>query len=212
MGKTRGSYRTVWLCQCDCGGTKGVAIQDLGRGTLSCGCLQRERTRQASITHGRYAIGHAPPFSLTERSYLNMMRRCYDERHRSYPDYGARGIEVCAEWWSFPVFLRDMGERPSSKYCIDRKDPDANYSPDNCRWALRGECQWNTRRNSDGDLTGKRFGRLLVLSIDPTSRRKWIVRCDCGVEKSILRSNLTRNTRSCGCLRDDQVRKAMKEK
>ena len=60
------------------------------------------------------------------------------------------------------------------------------------------------------DLTGQRFGTLLVLGQEGTKRIgqknqsyvAWHVRCDCGVEKTVLGSNLkqkTRPVRSCGC-------------
>ena len=42
------SYRTMWLCQCDCGETVIVAGEDMKRGhTKSCGCLRRETSRQS---------------------------------------------------------------------------------------------------------------------------------------------------------------------
>lgn len=51
-------------------------------------------------------------------------------------------------------------------------------------------------------FTGKRFGRLLVLSDDKVylQRRTCTVVCDCGVKKTMLRSSLTAGAKSCGCL------------
>lgn len=41
--------RTTWICKCDCGNEKIVLTTQLTSGkTLSCGCLQKERTRQAN--------------------------------------------------------------------------------------------------------------------------------------------------------------------
>ena len=58
------------------------------------------------------------------------------------------------------------------------------------------------------DLTGKRFGRLVVVRrvsdhIKPNGKKlvMWECKCDCGNVKEILGSNLTRGlTKSCGCL------------
>lgn len=56
------------------------------------------------------------------------------------------------------------------------------------------------------DLTGKRFGKLLVLSRIPgrtTSNGKvmWHCLCDCGTELDVLGDSLRRNhTLSCGCI------------
>jgi hypothetical protein len=60
------------------------------------------------------------------------------------------------------------------------------------------------------DLTGNRYGRLVVLGWAGHSRHGhpvWICRCDCGKEKEATSSNLRGNTRSCGCLnRENQQR------
>lgn len=58
------------------------------------------------------------------------------------------------------------------------------------------------------DLTGQRFGRLVVLGIDskyiaPCGKRdaKWRCQCDCGKETTVIGRNLlSGRTRSCGCL------------
>ena len=49
------------------------------------------------------------------------------------------------------------------------------------------------------DLSGQTFGRWTVLGY--AGRSRWNVRCDCGVEVTLLGHNLRRgSTRSCGCL------------
>lgn len=56
------------------------------------------------------------------------------------------------------------------------------------------------------DLTGKRFGRLIVTGLADTlsNKRRWNCQCDCG-KKSIARSQHLRggHTQSCGCLYDE---------
>ncbi|MCC8139675.1 MAG: site-specific integrase [Lachnospiraceae bacterium] len=56
---------------------------------------------------------------------------------------------------------------------------------------------------SSRDLTGRRYGRLTVLGLDPedkTTRRKVICRCDCGKELSVpFRSLREGKVTSCGC-------------
>jgi HNH endonuclease len=53
------------------------------------------------------------------------------------------------------------------------------------------------------DLTGQRFGRLVVISFDrrdEAGRARWLCRCDCGTEKSIGAETLKkRHGTSCGC-------------
>lgn len=42
--------KTVWKCRCDCGNIVDIMTTNLRRGlTLSCGCLQKERTRQSKL-------------------------------------------------------------------------------------------------------------------------------------------------------------------
>ena len=60
------------------------------------------------------------------------------------------------------------------------------------------------------DLTGKRFGRLLVLyESEPYITKKgnkltvWHWKCDCGKEKDIRAANLSKGTKSCGCLANE---------
>jgi hypothetical protein len=59
------------------------------------------------------------------------------------------------------------------------------------------------------DLTGQRFGRLLVLRRDrdgAPGHAKWLCWCDCGTLYSTNSSALrTASTRSCGCLHRERV-------
>ena len=67
------------------------------------------------------------------------------------------------------------------------------------------------------DLTGKRFGRLVVVSrakdhISKSGRSVVVFRCrcDCGNECDVMGTALTRGfTKSCGCLKSEVVKKRM---
>ena len=67
------------------------------------------------------------------------------------------------------------------------------------------------------DLTGKRFGRLLILQRGKTSLVNgsyWICQCDCGNLKEIRQNSILQGlTKSCGCLNKntDKRRKSMIE-
>lgn len=64
------------------------------------------------------------------------------------------------------------------------------------------------KRNRN-DLTGQRFGRLVVLGKNQEKSGKnsyWDCLCDCGNKKTISRSDLTSgHTKSCGCLKTENL-------
>ena len=68
------------------------------------------------------------------------------------------------------------------------------------------------------EMIGQKFRRLLVLKYDnEISEQKrhdyYLCRCDCGVELVISGNFLRRkHTQSCGCLRQDEMRKIGKQK
>lgn len=128
--------KSTWLCRCDCGAERIIARRTLRDGTSrSCGCLMRE-----------LRTSHGESRSITYRTWIQMMRRCYDPKATGYSRYGARGIIVADCWHSFANFLADMGPRPSSDYSIDRYPNYAgNYEPGNARWATWTEQATNRK-------------------------------------------------------------------
>jgi hypothetical protein len=60
------------------------------------------------------------------------------------------------------------------------------------------------------DLTGQRFGRLVVVSYAETRRSRafWLCKCDCGGEKVIAGKYLRKGlTQSCGCIKRERIAK-----
>lgn len=114
------------------------------------------RAKLASYTGERVSsYRHGWSQTPTYKSWNAMRSRCRDESNASYPLYGGRGITVCERWdTSFENFLEDMGERPGLDYQIDRRDPDGNYEPGNCRWITRAEN--NARRLDPGGWIKRR--------------------------------------------------------
>jgi hypothetical protein len=82
-------------------------------------------------------------------SWGAMKSRCLCENNESYESYGGRGIKICDRWLGpngFVNFVKDMGRRPEGK-TLDRRNPEGDYTPENCRWASRKTQANNQRRN-----------------------------------------------------------------
>lgn len=145
-----------WLCRCDCGNLKTVAAFSLNNGsTRSCGCLRKEVAINnipcilVGDEHPNYKHGQAN--SRIYRTWADMKKRCYNPHVKDYGDYGGRGIAICDEWRNdfiaFYTWAMDNGYRDD--LTIDRKDPDGDYCPENCRFATRLEQSRNQRRNQN---------------------------------------------------------------
>lgn len=64
------------------------------------------------------------------------------------------------------------------------------------------------------ELTGQRFGRLVVIGFSHTDKENayWLCKCDCGKDTIVQRSSLrSGGTKSCGCLCKEITRKLGKQ-
>ena len=95
----------------------------------------------------------------TYNTWRQMLSRCTNPQNKSFKDYGARGVGVCEEWLSYDNFYEwAIANGYEQGLTLDRKDNDAGYSPENCRWVDR-KVQGNNKRNV------KRFGGETISQI-----------------------------------------------
>jgi len=139
---TQSGKRLYAEAQCVCGVVKSYPLRYLRTGnTKSCGCVRKEKLLASKITHH---LSKHPLYKV----HQDMVRRCYEPKCKSYKDYGARGIRVCDEWRNdvrvFCAWGDVNGYRKGLE--LDKKDNNANYSPENCRFVTRAQGNRNTRR------------------------------------------------------------------
>ena len=137
---------TTWNCVCDCGASLVVIGRDLRCGnTMSCGCLQIERARDANIKHGGAVRGAKT--ALYAR-WEGIKKRCLQPHSKSYKNYGGRGITICKEWRDDFNAFREwaFANGFSPELTIERVDYNGDYCPDNCTWIPKSEQSKNRRK------------------------------------------------------------------
>lgn len=156
---------------CSCGKTFTSRISRIKTG-IGCGCEKGNMLKKNPsflsdklLRHGYTKGGHKSEYN----TWVNIRARCFNKKHKSYHDYGARGISVCERWLKFDDFIADIGDKPSPKHSIERKDNNGNYEPDNCKWATKTQQARNKRSNRVVEHDGKKkclseWGEIFGLS------------------------------------------------
>lgn len=139
-----GHTYSQFKCVCDCGNTTIKRGTTLKKGLAnSCGCLQREISKNRPTYHG---------YSKTKlyRVWMAMRSRCDKESDPAYHNYGARGITYDPSWEDYKTFHEwayRTGYVQDSGLTLERIDVNKGYSPDNCCW-VDMKRQSNNKRNN----------------------------------------------------------------
>ena len=131
----------LYLCRCTCG--KEIWIFRGGllkRKNKSCGCKKYLRSSKNRKDY------HGLRKTKLYKCWANMKSRCFNNKTKSYLDYGARGITVCNDWLDFKNF-KDWAYSNGYKdgLTLERINVNKNYCPSNCTWIEKREQSWNRR-------------------------------------------------------------------
>lgn len=139
--------KAYWMCLCECGTVKEIRGQLLRSGRAqSCGCGR-------GFKHGFCTDGRP---KRIYNIWRDMRSRCQNPKNIGFKLYGGRGISVCKEWEDFQTFQKWASSAGySDDLTLDRKDPDGDYSPGNCRWISNDEQQRNRRNNVQITINGE---------------------------------------------------------
>ena len=168
-----------WDVMCDCGRSRTVTGGNLRRGlTQSCGCLGAELSSSRA-----YAREH-PHLDLTGRVFGELTALSYAGR-------GEWNIKCSCgtERTISGKALRSGSTRSCGCKTLTLRAATTSSSPQD---------------RSVDDLTGQRFGQLVVLGRAGSTHKRhrtWNVRCECGAEKRVTTTALHHGLQSCGCLK-----------
>lgn len=144
-----------WLCKCECGSEKLYNPYKVINGTTkSCGCGKITRCREMTQ---KYRVKHSGRKERLYHIWRGMKDRCHNPQSRDYEHYGAKGVEVCAEWLNDYATFRKwaLNNGYENHLTIDRINPYGNYEATNCRWLSLSLQNRNKRKTRKIELNGR---------------------------------------------------------
>jgi hypothetical protein len=123
-------------------------------------------------------------------AWSSARRRCHNPKDGNYPQYGGRGVWMCARWReTFKNFFADLGPAPTPDHTLDRIDNASGYCCgrcDDCRGrGCPSNCRWVTW---DVQARNKRNARLITYRGVTASIAEWAWRT--GVRHSTISTRL----------------------
>jgi len=166
-----------YLCKCDCGNFKVVLDSYLRRGTQSCGCLGREKSRTRPINEKHNLIGKRfGRLTVIDLSHIN----------------GAR-------YWTCKC---DCGMEK-----VARSDALKEGRTKSCGCIQKERLRLQNERNTEDLSGQRFNRLTVVCLAEKKGRRTaWLCACDCGNDIITTANSLKKgDAQSCGCIRKELV-------
>lgn len=143
--KSRTRRERYNVFDCDCGESCIVRTRLVASGrTKSCGCLSVEYLRSGQSGENGPGYEHGLRCHPLYNVFTQIKQRCLNTYSDSYKDYGAKGVEIFAEWLqghkgllAFITWAEANGWKLGLE--IHRNGDKGNYEPTNCRFVTKSE-------------------------------------------------------------------------
>ena len=101
------------------------------------------------------------------RIWKGMRGRCLVHSNACYLRYGARGIQICAEWLASFDSFRCWAQRNgySDDLVLDRIDNDGDYCPENCQWITHADNIKKERKTDAQRVAAAENGRKCGIEV-----------------------------------------------
>jgi len=146
-----------WLCQCSCGNIITRSQANLVKNTNNFQACKICANKHINIINTKHGKSNTRLYKI----YTNMLDRCNNINHSSYPNYGKKGVYVCKEWSDtnkgFLAFKQWALNNGYKNYLtIDRIKGNKIYSSTTCEWSTATIQSRN--RNKEKNVTSKYIG------------------------------------------------------
>lgn len=204
------------LCRCDCGNEKVFDKYNVtGGNTKSCGCLRKIKNDYIGKKFNNLTI-----IKELENNKVLCHCDCGNEKILNKYDVTSGNIKSCGclknqiidytgKKFNHLTIVKELGGGKILCKCdcgnevIKRKQQVIK--------GLIKSCGCITRNEIKRDLTGQRFGMLVVLKRADEEYNSFICKCDCGNEIKVTRGHLINGSvKSCGCLKSTNMKKTQR--
>lgn len=227
-----------WICKCDCGNEISVYSGRLSSGqTKSCGCLKKA-TKENKTPYPEVHVGDKfGMLTVLSKSNEHKGKgtywlcKCDCGTERFIQDHSLKSGITTSCGCKRGIPKNDLTGRTFGELYVVRYSEEKSQKENRIIWECRCSCgnlrfyqsnallskrviscgcksRKRTSKRTFLDITGQKFGRLLVLSVDHrdmdnqgNSTYFWLCQCDCGNTKIVKGTALRSGTIvSCGCM------------